>query len=934
MSDVLSPEDRVRLEDLFDRAADLSSAEQAALLERECGTNDVLRKELVRLLEGLAGEDILGHAQPEAPSRVGTHIGPYTLLEKIGEGGMGEVYLAEQVEPIARRVALKIIKPGMDSAQVVARFEAERQAVARMAHPNIAQVHDAGTTPSGSPYFVMEYVEGEPITTYCDRHRLTTRQRLELFIDVCSGVQHAHVKGVVHRDLKPTNLLVMERDGRAVPKIIDFGVARATTGRLVEHAQHTLLGQIVGTLDYMSPEQADPTSVDVDTRSDIYSLGVVLYELLSGLLPLDHTAAADLPFSEIQRAIRETDPPTPSTRLRRKAGTATRFAPLRATDERSLLRQLEGDLDWICLKALEKDPTRRYQSASEFEQDVQRHLAHQPVLAGRPGALYVARKFVRRNRLAVTAGVVVTVATVAGGFGTVSARQEAAKAQVEAVRSQRLTDAKELAELVERADQLWPVHPDKIPALESWLSEARQLSDRLQYHRAALSALRSRALARRDEDVARDRQTHPRVPELARMSAELSARITQYEKVHEGEEEIAELEQAVADLDRTVGLQRTWRFERTEDQWQHDLLQTLASNLESFEADLLAADVATQEHGWSVPKRLELARKFAADFSAGGEHEQAWAEALPKIRAAYPELPDLRMQMGLVPLGPDSDSGLWEFSHLASSEHFEPVRRGEDGKLVLENGMGVVLVLLHQGDFWMGCQSEDPLGHNYDPDTLEFEGPPHEVHVPAFFISKYEMTQRQWRLCTGVSPSLSQPGRIAKLNPVNIVDAPTCDRTTMQLGLVLPSEEQWEYAARAGTTTRWCSGDDAASLEGQANLFDLRSDRNHPKWKRETRMLPVPWDDGSPDICQVGRYGANAFGLHDVHGNVWEWCSNPAYLYTGDPSNVGHGLNMRVARGGDARSDPLEARSARRKVGSGEIAVPTLGLRPARAIDR
>ncbi|MHC5212924.1 MAG: serine/threonine-protein kinase, partial [Planctomycetota bacterium] len=373
MSTQLTADQRERLEDLFDRASALPPEEHAAFITRECAADDPLRAELVRLLGGHLAADVLAPLRPGARLAPGTRIGRYELRERIGEGGMGEVYAAEQLEPVKRRVAVKLIRPGMDSAQLVARFEAERQALARMAHPNVAQVFDGGTADDGRPYFVMEFVEGEPLTEYADRHRLSTNARLELFLAVCDGVQHAHQKGLIHRDLKPSNLLVTQRDGRATPKIIDFGVARATTGRLVEDTLQTMVGQLVGTLDYMSPEQADPSGTGLDTRSDVYSLGVVLYQLLSGLLPFDHESGAGRALSEIQRAIREQDPPSPSTRLRRKTDTSATIAERHAADVHGLVRQLAGDLDWICLKALAKDPDRRYASVSELAQDVRRH---------------------------------------------------------------------------------------------------------------------------------------------------------------------------------------------------------------------------------------------------------------------------------------------------------------------------------------------------------------------------------------------------------------------------------------------------------------------------------------------------------------------------------------------------------------------------------
>jgi non-specific serine/threonine protein kinase/serine/threonine-protein kinase len=412
------PEHFQRAQGLFHAAADLDRAGRERFLAEQCTGEPELRTYVERLLAAHDratplfpdADDTLA-AEPE-PLHPDDNVGPYRIVERLGEGGMGVVYLAEQREPIRRQVALKVVKAGMDSKAILARFEAERQALALMEHPSIARVLDAGTTADARPFFAMELVRGEPITTYCDRHELPNRERIALFVHVCHAVQHAHQKGVIHRDLKPSNILVTLQDGRPVPKIIDFGIAKAVSTPLTERTVHTHLGQVLGTPEYMSPEQAEMGALDVDTRSDIYSLGTVLYELLTGSLPFSRETLRAAGYAEIQRIIREVEPPRPSTRISTLGAGAGDLAKKRHTDVRRLARELQRDLDWVLMKTLEKDRTRRYGTASDLAAELERFLRDEPVLAGPPSMAYRARKLIARNKAAVAIAATVLAAIV------------------------------------------------------------------------------------------------------------------------------------------------------------------------------------------------------------------------------------------------------------------------------------------------------------------------------------------------------------------------------------------------------------------------------------------------------------------------------------------------------------------------------------------
>ncbi len=881
MSNNLSPEDRERLEMLFENAVDLPPTEHAAFALRECGDQDSLRNELLRLLGGHAGPDRLGQLESITPLGPGTMIDSYRLLEKIGEGGMGEVYTAEQQHPVVRRVALKVIKTGMDSASILARFNAERQALARMLHPHIAQLYDSGSTSDHRPFFVMELVAGLPITEYCDQQKLTSQARLKLFLGVCEAVQHAHLKGIIHRDLKPSNLLITEQEGTATAKVIDFGIARATTGHLAQQSIHTMPGQIIGTLDYMSPEQADPGAVDIDTRSDVYSLGILLYELLSGQRPFELDISHETPWLALQRMIVEQEPPSPSSRLSQDTETTNRLAERHGKDGSSLIKQLCGDLDWICLKALEKDPARRYQSVSELANDLHRHLRDEPVLARAPALHYRISKFARRHRLAVAASVLITGSAILGAAGIVLGRLDALAAERVADASRPYSDAYLLAQLVKEADKkLWPPYPDKIQELKDWIIRAEALTASL-------------------------------------------------DKIDDGPGHRADLRAMSANPELSVDYTS-----------RHNALTNLVEALTQMQSDTTGLlgktlDAASPEHGWSIPRRLAFAEQVQRGFAADGQYAQMWER--------YPEIPIPR-QMGIVPIGQDPTTHLWEFAHLMTGS---PPDRDAEEQIICTEKMPVILVLIEEDTFWMGAQKSDPNSPNFQKWTPRGSSPAHEVFLSTHFLSKFEMTQGQWLHLTGSDPSRYRPNKdnweplwldsnrfptAPWLHPVEQVSWWDCDKWLLRAGLRLPTEAEWEHGTRAGTSTAFSSPRENEPLKGLANVFD-RYAREHGGREHDGRV--ARHDDGCTMHAPVGSYLPNGYGLHDVHGNVYEWCRDGYDIdyYTrspiSDPEAEGKGEEPRIYRGGSYRVSPGAAGSPNRAYFPPGMKGHALGVRPA-----
>jgi formylglycine-generating enzyme required for sulfatase activity len=811
---------------------------------------------------------------PAAGLEVGRVVGDFRLVSFLGQGGMGQVWEAEQLS-LRRRVAVKFVRPERVTERDLAFFAREARAGGRLHHPGIVTVHGHGET-EGRAWILMEFVEGawtlanflEVATRAAEVPEHYDREVARLVAEIAETMQAAHDAGVIHRDLKPQNVLIT---GENRPKITDFGLARLT-----DESAMSQTGDLAGTYGYMSPEQVAARRMGLDWRTDIFSLGIVLYELLALRRPFVGDTT-----HQIAEQILTKDPP----------------------DLRTIRSRVSRDLALIAAKALEKDRSRRFQSMAEFAAELRRHLAYEPIRTRPSTRAERAAKWARRNPTrawaagltAATFGVIVAllVALVRANrdLEAKSEESEQRRLTADAVRDEvlRLSALQRLDDLVEEADRLWPAEPTLLGRYEEWLEKADQLLAELPDHRQQLAQLRASAA--------------PGPPPAA------------------------------------DAVSQDWTFAEEQQRWWHNQLAKLVQGLENCADPVagLASAGISPEHGWGIRRRAEFARTIEERSLTGQEAAARWAVACASIadREQCPAYDGLQLapQLGLLPCGQDPRSKLWEFVHLGTGE---PAVRDDLGQLQLTDRTGLVFVLLPAGKFVMGASREvgDPT---YDPDARSVEAPAHAVEVSAFFLSKYELTQSQWQGFTGINPShYRPPDADTGQRPVEQVNWFDGQRVLHRLGLTLPSEAQWEYGARGGTSTRWWSGHQRDSLRGVANLADRAARRVEAGWPA-IRDWP-DFDDGFPVHAAVDSLRPNAFGLHHVHGNVWEWCLDgyDGTFYSRsparDPLHPPEQSSTRVARGGSFAQSATSARATDRFPAAPTQETYDLGLRPARAL--
>ncbi len=860
--------------DRFHRAFSLlqthrrSGRPDAELLESEPHLRDILepliagvetRTVLTSLDATDTGQELpinMSQALPDA-------VGPYRVLGELGDGGMGVVYLGEQTEPVRRLVALKLIKRGLASSRARARFDAERQALAVMSHPNVGRLYDAGETEDGSPYVAMEYVPGEPITRFCAASKLDVPARLDLFLRVCDGVHHAHQKAIIHRDLKPSNVLVTDRDGVPTPVVIDFGIAKPIGHKLVEQT-FAETGQLVGTPEYMSSEQMAGRIEEIDTRTDVHALGLLLYEMLTDRHAFESATTGTASFAELEVAVREEVPRRPS----------------------ALRTELRSDLDWVTLKALEKERDRRYSSVAELADDVRRVLRFEPIRARPPTTAYVLRRFLRRRRGTVAACAAVLASLVAGLIGVaIFARGENQARE----RYAQLSNLVYLERAILAERDLYPAHPDKLDVMRAWLRD----------HADPLIA---------------------RLPKLEAALAEIEA-----EPIALG-----------------VAQAATQQAEDAEIAFLRANLTTLIADIRSFESGLVRRVRERAEWATTIEQRsiLDHADRWAAARRAIASADGATASTEYGPAGTI----DLPPQIGLVPIGMNPMSKLWEFVHLRSTARDADLPTIDDygrrGVLPVDVGSGIVFVLVPGGTFTMGSQDDDPDDPNYDAASQANEQPVHPVTLAPYFVARHELTQGQWqRLHLETDPdTVDAEMPIAFRFPQTSMGWAEADATMRGNGLALPTEAQWEYACRAGTTTRWWTGPERESLidDGVAlNIADRQARRAGARWVELEDWRDL--DDGWAIIGPVDTLRPNPWGLHLVCGNAQEWCLDEFLPYENDVApatglRLGTGNGRRICRGGSFRTIADNVRSANRDFNLPTNAVNLLGLRAVRAL--
>ncbi len=894
----------------------------------------------------------------------GANSSRYVFLSEIGRGGMGVVHRAFD-RVTRRRLAVKRILADASAASTIpargsdpnptsfGRFVAEAQLTAQLDHPGIVPVHEIGLDEHDNVFFAMKLVEGEDLRTIFDKVRVGVDDwnlpRAVLVLQkVCEAMAFAHSKGVVHRDLKPGNVMV-GRFGEVF--VMDWGLARviaerhgatrssgddspaippvATEGSKIESTATpalTLEGDVLGTPAYMPPEQAEGRQGEITGQTDVYAVGAMLYHLLAGEMPYgDLNGARGSPRTLLAAAL--SGPPTPLADLAPAAP-----PPLVA----------------ICEKAMAREKDERYASMEALGSDLRAWLEQRVVSAYRTGAIAEFALWTRRNRAlssTLAAALVVIAALGTASYNGIRAQRNKAlasayDADIERGKVLRLADVKRLDQLVAREKALWPARPAIVNDLGEWIADAKNLVSRLPLHRATLESLREGALPYTPADAESDRTNHPAAATLHRVELQrgsfLAARLTDPQEAARRDAAVAKMDEYLAELRAATSVRRTWRFTDVERQWQHDVLAELIDRIAVLET---SDDAAL--HGVTI-RAMEMRRESAASIQRRSidDHLDGWNEAIAAI-AGDSRFHGLRLapQIGLIPLGRDPDSKLFEF---ADSETGKPPPRDAGGRLVIDDDSALVFVLLPGGTFLMGSQSHDPGAPNYDSDasstSADSEGNPVHVALDPFFISKYEMTQGQWLRVTGTNPAYYPAGtsrggrRVTLRNPVEAVSWLDCTSVARRLGFLLPTEAQWEYAARAGTSTRYSTGDDVGSLNGYANIADATAAREQPEWRFDPEV-----DDGNVIHAAVGSFKPNAFGLHDTIGNVFEWCRDSECDYAqppqpGDGERVKTDDSERVIRGGSFSYSAIYAKSAARDHVNPTSQASHTGYRPSRAI--